>query len=383
LLYTKFTFDWLVDTINMTNRPIFKKIFSLPLLAILISLGLSACTDSSDKQKKKKGGKRSHLVATTNSDLKTLSTSTTRTGTLQILRQVKIFNQEEGKITAIHLYPGDTFKQNEILINIDGSLLKAQLDKAVATRKQAAQDLKRVRSLVKKRLAADEERARIATAVRVAVAEEELLRTRLRYTTINAPFNGTVSERLIEPGDIAPRHTHLMTVIDRQSIVTRVNVSGLILPLLKKGDPAKIKIDALGQNQYSGIISRIYPTVNPNTRLGTIEVSFDNIPNAIRAGSLCRVTLTPSPKPYLVIPFTALRRDDAGEYVYLIKKQMATKQYVLTGIRHGNLISIIDGLEANMPVITKGFLGLRDGKEVTTGKSKKQKKPDQQSLSLR
>jgi len=367
----------------MTHRPIFIKLIALPILALLISLGLSSCTDSPDKEKKKTGGKRSHLVATTNSVLKTLSTSTTRTGTLRILRQVKIFNQEEGKITAIHLYPGDKFKKNEVLINIDGSLLKAQLDKAVATRRQAEQDLKRVRSLVKKRLAADEERARIATAVRVAVAEEELLRTRLRYTTINAPFNGTVSERLIEPGDIAPRHTHLMTVIDRQSIITRVNVSGLILPLLKKGDPAKIKIDALGKNEHSGIISRIYPTVNPSTRLGTIEVSFDNIPDAIRAGSLCRVTLTPSPKPYLVIPFTALRRDDDGEYVYIIEKQVASKQYVLTGIRHGNLISIIDGLEANTAVITKGFLGLRDGKKVTTGKNKKQKKPDQQSQSTR
>jgi len=348
----------------------------LPAIGILsLTFALSACTDSSEQQKKKKRKQRSHLVATTNSTIETLSTSSTRTGTLEVLRHVKIFNQEEGKITLARFYPGDTFKQGDVLITIDGSLLRAQLDKATATRKQAEQDLKRIHTLVKKRLAAEDEKARTATAVRVTIAEEDLLRTRLLYTVIKAPFSGIVSERLIEPGDIAPRHTHLMSIIDRQSIVSRVKISELLIPLLRQGDPATIKIDALGNNEYQGIIKRIYPTIDPDTRLGIVEVAFEKIPDAARVGTLCRITLSTSAKPYLVIPFTALRRDDQGEYVYVINNQKATRKYIRTGIRHGNLVSITDGLEANIPVITKGFLGLRDGKKVTTGNSTTKKKP--------
>jgi len=341
------------------------------IFILVLFLTMAGCSDSGDAPKKKKHGKRAHLVATSPSEIKTLSTATTRTGTLEIVRRVKIFNQEEGKITSIRLYPGDVFRQGDVLVNIDGSLLKAQLDKAVATRKQAEQDLKRIHTLVKKRLAADDEKARIATAVRVAVAEEALLRTRLRYTTIKAPFDGTVSERLIEPGDIAPRHSHLMSIIDRQSIVTRVPVSELLIPLLAIGDPALISIDALGKTRYKGKIKRIYPTINPSTRLGTVEVAFDKIPKAVRAGSLSRVTLTPSSSRYLVIPFTALRRDNKGEYVYTNNNNKAVKKYVRTSIRHGNLISITDGLDENTPVITKGFLGLSEGKTITTGKPEK------------
>ncbi|NOY66563.1 MAG: efflux RND transporter periplasmic adaptor subunit [Gammaproteobacteria bacterium] len=337
------------------------------LIIFITSLMLSACTDTTDEQKKPSREARVHLVAVTNSVLKTLSTPSTRTGTLTVLRKVKIFNQEEGEITSNRFYPGDTFKKNDVLINIDGSLLKAQLDKAVATREQAKQDMKRIRSLVKKRLAAEDEKARTATALKVAIAEEALLRTRLRYTTINAPFDGTVSERLIEPGDIAPRYTHLITVIDRQSIVVRVKVSELLITSLKQGGPATIKIDALGNKKYNGVIKRIYPTINPNTRLGIIEVAFEKIPDAARVGSLTRVTLSPPAKPYLVVPFTAIRRDNQGEYVYIIKNQLATKNYVRTGVRHGNLISISDGLKENTAVITKGFLGLREGKKVATG----------------
>jgi len=337
-------------------------LFTLLMLSLLT---LTACSDDKKSGKAKK--KRAHLVTTSMASIQSLTSSTTRTGTVELLKQVKIFNQEEGRITQLKYYPDDNFNKGDVLIRIDGSLLEAQLDKAIATRKQAELDLKRSSSLVKKRLAAAEEKARIATALRVANAEEQLLRTRLAYTKITAPFAGTVSERLIEPGDIAPRHTHLLTIIDKASLLTRVNVSELILPLLKQGSPATISIDALGKQIYKGRVQRIYPTINPNTRLGTVEVSFDNIPENARAGSLCRVTLTTPEHDYLVIPFTALRRDDDGEYVFVIdKNNKASKIYVQTGLRHQNLITVIAGLSDKQSVVTRGFLGLKQGQQVTT-----------------
>jgi len=341
------------------------------LLAVLLT---AACSDTATTTSEvKKKPRPAHLVAINKSKTMTLSTPSTRSGTLLALRQVRIFNQEEGKITSLPYHPGDTFKKGDVLVSMDGSLLRAQLDKAIATRKQAEQDLRRTNSLVKKRLAAEDELARIETTLRVAKAEEQLLRTRMTYTTIKAPFVGTITERLLEPGDIAPRYTHLLTVIDPRSMITRVNVSELLLALLEVGDPASITTDALDKQVFKGTISRIYPSVNPKTRLGTIEVTFDKLPKQAIAGSLCRVTVTPPAHPYLMIPFTALRRDEQGEYVFIINdKQQATKKYVTTGIRHENLIAISSGLEEETAVITKGFLGLKEGKKVTTKLGSKQ-----------
>ncbi len=350
-------------------------LFWLPvILTALLSAACNETNTTSSSEKKK--ARPAKLVAVDKSRIMNLSTSSTRSGTLLALRQVRIFNQEEGKITSLPKYPGDTFKKDDILVSMDGSLLRAQLDKAIATRKQAEQDLRRTNSLVKKRLAAEDELARIETSLRVAKAEEQLLRTRLAYTTIRAPFAGTISERLLEPGDIAPRHTHLLTIIDPGSMITRVHVSELLLALLKAGDPANITIDALGKQMFKGKITRIYPTVNPKTRLGTIEVSFDKLPPQASAGSLCRVTLMPPARPYLMIPFTALRRDEQGEYVYVIdKKQKATKKYVTTGMRHQNLIAVSSGLKEGTAVITKGFLGIKEGKKVEIELKGKQEAP--------
>lgn len=354
------------------TSPVSSSLCKWLLLSIAVLL-LSACDTSpeSDNGKKKKS-RPAHLVSTYISQVRPLATSSTRTGTLQALRQVRIFNQEEGKITSLPYYPGDKFKKNSLLVSLDAELLRAELDKARATRKQAELDLQRTTSLVKKRLAAEDERARIATALTVAQAEEQLLKTRLDYTTIHAPFAGIISERLIEVGDIAPRYTHLLTIIDHTSLIIRVNVSELILPLFKINDPASITIDALGKQSYQGKISRIYPTIDSVTRLGTLEISFKKIPARARAGFLSRVTLTPPEQSYMLIPFNALRRDQQGEYVYTINNESkALKKYVTTSIRYQNFIAITDGLKENEAVITKGFLRLKEGKKVTTSIVKK------------
>lgn len=334
----------------------------------IVAILLSACHSSPESVDTNKSKKRSaHLVTTYLSQVRPLATPSTRTGTLQALRQVRIFNQEEGKINSLPYYPGDKFKKNSLLVSLDASLLRAELDKAIATRKQAEMDLQRTTSLVRKRLAAENERARIETALTVAQAEEQLLKTRLEYTSIHAPFSGIVSERLIEVGDIAPRYSHLLTIIDQTSLIIRVNVSELLLPFFKIKDPAKITIDALGKQSYIGHISRIYPTIDSVTRLGTLEISFKKIPEKARAGFLSRVTLTPPTQSYMLIPFSALRRDQDGEYVYTIDKESkASKKYVTTGIRYQNFIAINTGLKENEAVITKGFLRLKEGKKVTT-----------------
>jgi len=347
--------------------------FSHGITAVTIMLLLNACSDNDQKDPAKKSSARraGQLVATAPATYQDIATTITRTGSLNVRLKVKIFNQEEGKIRQINYYPGDRFKKNNTLIQLDDSLLTAELDKAIATRKQAELDLQRTSTLVKKGLAANDAKMRDVTALKVASAEEALLRTRLNYTVIRAPFDGIVSERLVEVGDIAPRYTHLLTIINPDTLITRVNVSELMIPLLKKGDQASIVIDALDSKPVRGTIQRIFPTINTSSRQGIIEIRLNRIPDGARAGQLCRVTLTSARKRYLMIPFSALRRDQKGEFVFIIKKKKAAKQYVRTGLRHGNKIAINQGLTAKTGVITKGFLGLIPGKKVTVAKQAK------------
>jgi membrane fusion protein (multidrug efflux system) len=306
-----------------------------------------------------------HLVETAPVTSDSLSVVRTRTGTLRALREVKIHTQEEGRITALPVYEGDRVEAGDVLVKLDDALIKAQLARAAATRKQAQQNLKRLQELRGKKLVSEDEYTRALTQLEVSEADEQLLKTRLGYTTIESPLTGVVSERLSELGNVAERYQHLLTISDPSSLVTQLPVSELILPDLAVGDVSRVRIDALGDRVYEGHITRIYPTLDPLTRRGTIEVEIAPVPAGAAPGQLCRVELSTHAARRRVIPFSALRRDDKSEYVFILDGEgRAQRVEVSSGLRLAEKVEITQGLEDGQQVITRGFLGLISGKPV-------------------
>jgi membrane fusion protein (multidrug efflux system) len=66
-----------------------------------------------------------------------------------------------------------------------------------------------------------------------------------------------------------------------------------------------------------------------------------------------------------VIPFSALRRDETSEYVYVVDGEgRAQRVDVTSGLRLGEKVEIRQGLEDGQQVVTRGFLNLIPGKPV-------------------
>ncbi|MFN2309335.1 MAG: efflux RND transporter periplasmic adaptor subunit [Gammaproteobacteria bacterium] len=282
-----------------------------------------------------------------------------RSGTLRARRSVRLHSQEEGRIDHLPVYEGDRVETGAVLVRLDDRLLRAELNKAEANRQQAAQDHARLQRLVARKLVSEDEILRAATGLRVAEAEESLLKTRLGYLTVSAPFAGVITERGVEPGDVVPRFAHLLTLEDPQSLITEVPVSELILPALQTGDTVQVRIDALGDAQHTGRIARIHPSIDAATRQGLIEIALTPVPAGARAGQLCRVELPGVTAARRAVPLIALRQDPEGEYVYRVDAEgLARRTPVRTGVALGEYIEILDGLSDGDQVITRGFINL-------------------------
>jgi len=334
------------------------------LLILIVSTQLLyACSQESEKKSKKE--KKAHLVESVRVVASNAGVEQIRTGTLRARREVKIHTQEDGQVIKLPYFEGDPVKKGAVVARLDDKLLLAQLARAQATLQQAEQDLNRTKNLFKKKLVSDEELNRAQTALEVAKADEEVLATRVSYTTIRAPISGVVSARLSEPGNIAERYTHLLTISDPTSLITEVTLSELLISKLAVNHPVTVSVDALGSKVFDGLISRIFPNLDPVTRRGTVEVELKPVPEGARPGQLCRVRIKTSAANRLVIPFSALRRDQTGEYVFTIdddNKVQRTK--VLGGLRIGEQVEVLDGLRDGQQVVTKGFLDLTPGKIV-------------------
>jgi membrane fusion protein (multidrug efflux system) len=90
------------------------------------------------------------------------------------------------------------------------------------------EDVKRLKELRSRKLVSEDEYTRALTQLDVAQADEDILKTRLGYTTISSPINGVVSARFSEPGNVVERNQHVLTVSDPSSLVTELPVSELI-----------------------------------------------------------------------------------------------------------------------------------------------------------
>lgn len=328
-------------------------------------MGCSPGSGSDGAEPQNKPSPKVHLVAVETVEAKASALKHERNGTLKARQRVRIFNQEEGRITALPSFEGDRVEQGELIARLEDELLKAELEKAIATARQMGVNLKRQQGLAKRKAVSEDELARARTDLSVAEAEQRMLQARLGYTRITAPFTGLVSERLVEPGDVVPRHTHLLTLIDPDSLVTRILVSDLLLPQLKLGDPVTVRIDGLGKRHFPGRIARIHPELDERTRMGLVEVALDPVPAGARSGQLCRVTLKTAERSRITIPFNALQRDNKGEYVYrLDSERQARRIAVNSGLRIADRIEILQGLAQGDRIITKGFLELQEGMKV-------------------
>jgi len=343
-------------------------------IIVFLSVSLIGCSNDAGDGQAKRPKRQPQLVELITVKIEPIQHQSERTGTLKARQTIRIFNQEEGSLTSLPFYEGDSIKKGDILLHIDDKLLRAQFDKAKATLEQAQQDLKRLQKLRKRKLVAEDEVNRARTALNVAEAEQRLLATRLGYTSLASPINGIVSERLAEPGDVAPRHSHLLTLIDTETLITEVAVSGLLIPTLSVGDSVDVQIDALPGKTFQGKILRIHPTLNASTRNGIVEVILDPAPLGARPGQFCRVVLLSRTTERQLIPFSAIRQDNEGSYVYRVnEKNKTTLNRITTGLRFADRIEVLSGLENEQRIVTKGFLGLKAGKKIRTANSPQQK----------
>lgn len=346
---------------NLYNR------YLLIQLLISSSIAVSACDNSLNTgQTGSRPQKQAaaHVVATTPARLQSVHSKLTASGTIEAGTKVRLYNEVSARIRYLPYYEGDAVSSNTIVVGLDDEIIQAELDKASATREQAKIDYQRLKKL-QKQLASDEEIARAHTAYNIAVADEQLQQTRLDKTNIKAPFDGIITERNYEQGDVVPMHSHILSMIDPESLQVTIHLSENWVTQIQVGDQVDIQIDALADSIHPGLIKRIHPTIDADTRKGTVEIEFQPVPFGARSGQLARVYLKTPPSSKLVIPAHALHHDGKGAYVYLVNEdRTSSKVYVRKGMQYGDAIEISSGLSIKDAVVVKGFNGLRHGKKV-------------------
>jgi HlyD family secretion protein len=198
----------------------------------------------------------------------------------------------------------------------------------------------------------------------LAAAKGKLMGSRaaLSYSEIRSPINGVVTDRSQYAGELAAANQPLMTLMDLSKLIAKAHVSRVEASSLKVGDPAEVRTAGV-DDAIHGRVSLVSPALDPGST--TVEIWVEVVkPDArLKPGMTVQVSMVAKTvKNALVVAASAVFKNSEGaDYVMLAgSDEHAHQKIVKVGIRNGDRVQILSGLDAGEKVIDSGGYGLPD-----------------------
>jgi HlyD family secretion protein len=209
-----------------------------------------------------------------------------------------------------------------------------------------------------------------------AKAHYENAAVQLSYAKILSPINGVVADRPVYPGEMPPGGSPLMTIVDISQVVARANIPVKEAAAVNVGDPARI---AGPEGDLAGKVTVVSPAVDPNTTTVEVWVRIPNPGERLKPGGTVRVSIIAETiQNTLIVPVTALlNSDEGGEKIMIVNGGKAYERKVSIGVRQGDRVQILSGIQAGDQVITSGGLGVDDKAKVIVEQPKSEEDEDE------
>src|SRR5262245_3877796 len=315
------------------------------------------------------------------------------TGRTDADKRVELRSRVTGYLEKITFSDGAMVKENDLLFIIDPKPFKAELARAEANLAQARTKLRlaeaeaaRAQALVNRQAISREDYERIVAALdetkaagRVAESNVELARLNLTYTEIRAPFEGRMSRRMVDPGNLVKAdETMLSTIVttspidvyfdvDERTLLRRKLQAGALTDAQKLKIPVQIGlVDEEGTFPHKGTVSFLDNRLDTNTGSMWMRAQFDKPARPIAAGMFSRIRfLLGDPYKAILVAEQAVGTDQGQKFVFVINdKNRAEYRRVMVGQLHGARRVIKEGVEPGERVVVMGLQRIKVGDEV-------------------
>jgi len=268
---------------------------------------------------------------------------------------------------------------NRVALQKEGALAQKLVDDAKVTMVQAQSQVETAqRHLDSLNQVSQREAIRSAQAqVNAAKAHFENASVQLSYAKIVSPISGVVADRSVYPGEMPPSGTPIISIIDISQIVARANVPVREASSIKVGRPARITGP---DGDLAGKVTVVSPSVDASTTTVEVWVQVANPQERLKPGGTVRVAIIAETiQNTMVLPATALlNSDEGGQKVMVVTKDnVAHERKIAVGVRQGDRVQIISGLQEGDQVVTSGGLGLEDKAKVTIQAPKTEEDEDE------
>jgi membrane fusion protein (multidrug efflux system) len=402
------------------------------VIIVAAALAASACEKTAGQAAGPGGGRaggrggRGSAVATETTTVQRMSVQrqVDLSGTLLSPDQAKISSEVAGIIREVRMQLGTEVRAGDVLVRLEPSELKFALDRAesalrqveaqlgidrakdkqpppdeqiasvrqaIANRDDARQAFERAQNLNGRGLLTRADRDTAETRLKVTEANYqaaldtvhslkaslqdrrasyELAQKKLSDAVIKAPIAGSISERLVQPGEFIRENTQVATIVQMSPLKLKTAIQEKNASLIHPGQAVEFDVEAFLNKKFKGKIAYVSPSVDQATRTFAVEAMVDNSDRQLKPGFFAKgVALTSVDEQVLAVPDDAVSTLAGVSTVYVIENGKARQQQITLGARQNKLVEVTGGLKGDEVLATANLNQLATGVSVTVGKA--------------
>lgn len=337
-----------------------KKII-VSLIVCFSAFNLIGC-QSDHEQHTEKGQLQSAEVTTAIVKKETAESLTEVMGTVQAVERATIAARVNGHIVKLPVVLGSKVKKGDLLISISAGEISARLLQAQAQLAKAQRNLDREQKLLQKKAATQETVKSLEDVKRIAEASYKEAQTMLGFTRIEAPFDGTITGKMANIGDLATAAKPLLTLENDKSLQVIADVPEALVLKVNVSDQLPVYVPA-AKLRLVGKVTEVSPTIDPRSHTAPVKLSIETNPD-LRPGQFARVALQGTDSYTIMVPESAVSLFGQMEQVFVASDNHAQLRLVRSGARHNDKLEILTGLTAGETIITGSNINLQDGQPI-------------------
>lgn len=290
---------------------------------------------------------------------------TSMIGTVLAPQSIMLSNEIAGTVSKIGFEPGDVVKENQILIELDTSVERAELQSAQARVRLAKSISGRMQQAIKSEAVTPAELEESQAMLDQAMASVAQLEAVIARKTLRAPFRGKIGLSNTHRGQFLPSGFQIASL---QSLDDFVLVD-FMLPkaaaeFIKTGDQIQL---ANADSTFPATITAVDSRADRTSRNLMARAKLAPVPSSLLPGDSVRVLVEYGPTIQTpAVPLEALRRAPMSTFVYVVQsdknqKMRAIARTVQVGKTVGSRISVLHGIEISERVVADGSFKIRDG----------------------
>jgi cobalt-zinc-cadmium efflux system membrane fusion protein len=289
-----------------------------------------------------------------------------------------------GRVTQINAQLGSEVKKGDTLALINSSeLSNSQLAylKARSEKEFHRRAVQRAKTLFEADVISAAELQRRESEFEVVSAQTRAAQDQLRVLGVNlkaleelastgaidsvasvvATIKGVVVERKVTTGQVVQPADVLFTVANLSRVWAVAQVPEQQVVQVKVGQSVRIEVPALQNEKLLGKLIYVGQTVNPDTRTVLVRTELNNESGRLKPSMLASMLIESTPKKQIVIPITAIVREQDTDYVFVEEK---IGSYRLKPVRlsteHNGKRVVLDGVSQGMKIVSDGAFHLNN-----------------------